>query len=79
MIGQCFVHVAQGSVLGRVSTFGWIPVYVALAVQFLRIRRWDQAWRERWERRHRQPLERFHEKGESWLSGAACRYGSSAR
>lgn len=54
MIRRCFVAGIQFSP-------GWLLFILAcvtlIAVEKFRVRQWDQAWRERWERKHGRSLE----------------------
>lgn len=61
MIERCVAE-ALDSVLGIIATFGWIPVYVLLGLSYLWVRRWDQAWLERWERKHGQSRDVLRER-----------------
>ena len=36
---------------------GWVAAFGMLAISYVRTKRWDQAWKERWERRHGTSLE----------------------
>ena len=62
MIARCLAEVLQGSTLGIIGSFGLIPLYGVLGFAYFWVRRWDQAWLERWERKHGQSRDVLRER-----------------
>lgn len=62
MIARCLAQVVSDSLLDVLATFGLIPVYAALVLHYYWVRRWDQAWRERWERKHGRSLDTLRDR-----------------
>jgi len=64
MIGRCFVEGPQFTIGWLLLIFGCITLIV---VERFRVRQWDHAWREQWERKHGRPLDTLRKRRARFL------------
>ena len=72
MITRCFVEGTQFATGWLLLIFGCV---VLIAVEKFRVRQWDHAWREQWERKHGQSLDTLRNRRVRFLRAFRLSWG----